>query len=285
MAQRSCLRGSPDTGRGRNYTLVSGARRPTVAAIPARPDIGRLPCRRNNRSVGGVGQSWRHIRLSRERRGFCSYCPPRQAQLVESLPSVRTCIGVRVWVVVALDETSRFRSLYGEYQPEVLAYFLRRLSRDDAVDATAEVFLTAWRRIDDVPLHPQARLWLFGVARNVLRNQQRSLRRRGRLWAKLSLTRGDPEPLPESLVLRREEDQEVIAALGRLRSQDREVLTLRLWEEASFDDIAAVMRCSRHAAEQRYARALRRLRNVTHGSTIGPDSSKSPDLKTKEPTQ
>ena len=77
----------------------------------------------------------------------------------------------------------------------------------------------------------------------------------------------------------------MIAALGRLRSQDREVLTLRLWEEASFDDIAAVMRCSRHAAEQRYARALRRLRNVTHGSTIGPDSSKSPDLKTKEPTQ
>ena len=139
MAQRSCLRGSPDTGCGRNYTLVPGARRPTVAAIPARPDSGRLPCRRNNRSVGGVGQSWRHIRLRRERGGFCSYCSPRQAQLVESLPSVRTCIGVRVWVVVALDETSRFRSLYGEYQPEVLAYFLRRLSRDDAVDATAEV--------------------------------------------------------------------------------------------------------------------------------------------------
>ena len=191
-------------------------------------------------------------------------------------------MGVRIWAVFALDQAGRFRALYGEHQPDVLAYFLRRLPRDDAVDATADVFLTAWRRIDDVPSNPEARLWLFGVARNVLRNQQRSLRRRGRLRAKISSTRGDAEPLPETVVLRREEDREVIAALDRLRPQDREVLTLRLWEEASFDDIAAVMRCSRHAAEQRYGRALRRLRSVTRRSGHEVMSGKNPDLPTKE---
>jgi RNA polymerase sigma-70 factor (ECF subfamily) len=194
-------------------------------------------------------------------------------------------VGVPVWTVFTLDNASRFRSLYAEHQPDVLAYFLRRLSRDDAVDATAEVFLTAWRRIDDVPANPEARLWLFGVARNVLRNQQRSLRRRGRLWAKLSITRVDSDPLPETVVVRREEDREVVTALGKLRPQDREVLTLRLWEEASFDDIAAVMRCSRHAAEQRYGRALRRLRSVTGRSGHEVRSGRSPDLPTKELTQ
>jgi RNA polymerase sigma-70 factor (ECF subfamily) len=194
-------------------------------------------------------------------------------------------MGVRVRVVCDLDEAGRFRSLYGEYQPDVLAYFLRRLPRNDAVDATADVFLTAWRRIDDVPSGSEARLWLFGVARNVLRNQQRSLRRRGRLWAKLSITRAEPEPLPETVVLQREEDREVIASLDQLRPQDREVLKLRLWEEASFDDIAAVMGCSRHAAEQRYGRALRRLRSVTRRSGHGDMSGKSPALPTKEPMQ
>ena len=191
-------------------------------------------------------------------------------------------MGVRIWAVFALDEANRFRSLYGEHQPDVLAYFLRRLPRDDAVDAAADVFLTAWRRIDDVPSGPGARLWLFGVARNVLRNQQRGLRRRGRLWAKLSITRVDSDPLPETVVLRREEDREVVAALERLRPQDREVLTLRLWEEASFDDIASLMRCSRHAAEQRYGRALRRLRSATRRSGHEVVSGRSPDLPTKE---
>ena len=47
---------------------------------------------------------------------------------------------------------------------------------------------------------------------------------------------------------------------------DREVLQLRLWEEVSYDDIAELLGCSRHAAEQRYAKALRRLRSVYHHS-------------------
>ena len=188
-------------------------------------------------------------------------------------------------MVFALDDAGRFRSLYGDYQPDVLAYFLRRLPRDDAVDATADVFLAVWRRISDVPVNPEARLWLFGVARNVLRNHRRTLRRRGRLWMKLSVTGVDGEPLPEAVVLRREQDREVFAALDRLRPQDREVLTLRLWEEESFDDIAAVMQCSRHAAEQRYGRALRRLRSVTRRSGHVVMNGRRPELPTEEPIQ
>jgi RNA polymerase sigma-70 factor (ECF subfamily) len=95
--------------------------------------------------------------------------------------------------------------LYGEHQPDVLAYFLRRLDRDDAVDATADVFLTAWRRIGDVPANSEARLWLFGVAHNVLRNHRRTLRRVGRLRSKLSATGADSEPLLETVVVRREQ--------------------------------------------------------------------------------
>ena len=184
-----------------------------------------------------------------------------------------------------MDEAARFRSLYGEHQPDVLAYFLRRLDRDDAVDATADVFLTAWRRIGDVPANSEARLWLFGVAHNVLRNHRRTLRRVGRLRSKLSATGADSEPLLETVVVRREQDREVISALDRLRPQDREVLTLRLWEEASFDDIAAVLQCSRHAAEQRYGKALRRLRSVCERSGHVVMSRSRSDLLTEEQTE
>jgi len=62
--------------------------------------------------------------------------------------------------------------------------------------------------------------------------------------------------------VRRTQDRQVLAALGQLHPNDREVIQLRLWEEASYDDIAELLGCSRHAAEQRYAKALERLRSV-----------------------
>ena len=166
-----------------------------------------------------------------------------------------------------MDRGHRFRVLYLEQQPDVLAYFLRRLDREDAVESCAEVFVTLWRRLDQVPDGKDARLWLFGVARHVLRNRRRSSRRWRRLIGRYaSVGRPGPPPQPEAVVVRRAEDDAVLAALLRLRSADREVLTLRLWEEASFDDIACVVGCSRHAAEQRYARALRRFRSVWDGA-------------------
>ena len=163
---------------------------------------------------------------------------------------------------VAVDREAQFHSLYQHQQSDLLAYFLRRLSREDAVEATADVFLTAWRRIDDAPKGEEVRLWLFGIAGNVLRNRQRTNRRIRRLVSRLAMVPVDPEPLPETLVLRRAQDREVLAALDRLRPSDREVIKLRLWEEASYEEIAAVLGCSRHAAEQRYSKSLRRLRSV-----------------------
>jgi RNA polymerase sigma-70 factor (ECF subfamily) len=160
------------------------------------------------------------------------------------------------------DTTRRFQVLYEQHHPDVLAYFLRRLDRQDAIDATADVFLTAWRRIENMPEDGEARLWLYGVARNTLRNQQRSQRRILRLVARAAGTRAEIEPPPDDLVLRRTQDGELLAALDRLRSNDREVLKLRLWEEETYDDIATLFGCSRHAAEQRYAKALARLRSV-----------------------
>jgi len=163
---------------------------------------------------------------------------------------------------VFVSREAQFQLLYEHQQSDVLAYFLRRLGRQDAVEATADAFLTVWRRFDDAPQGAEARRWLFGITHNVLRNRQRTNRRIQRLVSRMATVSVDPEPLPETIVLRRAQDHEVMDALDRLRPSDREVIRLRLWEEASFDEIAAVFACSRHAAEQRYGKALRRFRSV-----------------------
>jgi len=156
----------------------------------------------------------------------------------------------------------QFEVLYSEHQSDVLTFFLRRLEREEAVEAAADVFLTAWRRIDDVPVGNDGRRWLFGVARNELHNHERSVRRRGRLVARVGSEPVVSPPIPETVVVRSAEEQETLEALGRLTSRDRDVVLLRLWEEASFDEIATIVGCSRHAAEQRYGSALKRLRSA-----------------------
>jgi RNA polymerase sigma-70 factor (ECF subfamily) len=61
------------------------------------------------------------------------------------------------------------------------------------------------------------------------------------------------------LVVRNEQDKEVLAALGRLREKDQEVLRLVIWEEMSAKDVGLVIGCSTSAAEQRLHRAKKRL--------------------------
>jgi RNA polymerase sigma-70 factor (ECF subfamily) len=140
----------------------------------------------------------------------------------------------------------------------VLAFAVRRASdAQDAADAAAEVFLVAWRRLDDVPSEQGERLWLYGVARHVLANQQRSERRRVRLAERLrqelpAALPSTPPAAPETAAIR--------AALGQLGSDDQEVLRLAGWEALTPRAIATVLGISPVAARSRLHRARRRLR-------------------------
>jgi DNA-directed RNA polymerase specialized sigma24 family protein len=68
----------------------------------------------------------------------------------------------------------RFAKLYREEGRAILEYALRRVEeREDAADVVAETFLVAWRRIGEVPIGEEARLWLYGVARLTLANLHR----------------------------------------------------------------------------------------------------------------
>ncbi len=79
----------------------------------------------------------------------------------------------------------RFDQVFRDYQRAVLVYFLRRTDRVTARDATADTFLVAWRRMDDMPSDEEVLPWLYGIARRVLANHRRSHKRfmtLGRSW-------------------------------------------------------------------------------------------------------
>ncbi|MGH3084516.1 MAG: RNA polymerase sigma factor [Gaiellaceae bacterium] len=158
------------------------------------------------------------------------------------------------------ERARRFNALFAAYSPDIVAYCgWRAPSGSDAQDAVADVFLTAWRRLDQLPEGDAARVWLYATARRVIANQRRSSRRRVALQERLALEVAARPQQPPSLD---REETLVHAALRRLGPRDREVLLLAEWEGLSPAQIASVLGCLTVTARGRLHRARRRFRAV-----------------------
>ncbi|HET9517049.1 MAG TPA: RNA polymerase sigma factor [Actinoplanes sp.] len=167
------------------------------------------------------------------------------------------------------DRTPRFEALYAATFPLVLGYALRRCDGpEDAADVAAETFAVAWRRMDAIPPGEQARLWLYGVARNVLANHRRGLARRHELSAALAAeVTKRYEPSAEDCA-----GLHPVGALFRqLSDVDRELLSLVAWEGLDPGGIAVVLGCSRNAVRIRLHRARRRFAALLEAAGVETD--------------
>jgi RNA polymerase sigma factor (sigma-70 family) len=152
--------------------------------------------------------------------------------------------------VEQIDQRRRLEALFREHANPVHAYARRRSSSTVADDVVGEVFVIAWRRIDEVP--DPALPWLLGCARRVLANQRRSERRASALRSRLAANQSRALPTDGG-------DEVLRRALNELRGRDREVLLLTAWEGLGPDEVATVLGCSKATMEVRLHRARRRL--------------------------
>jgi len=176
----------------------------------------------------------------------------------------------------------QFEALYRANARPLLGFALRRAARpEDAADVVAETMLVAWRRIEDVPDGDEARLWLYGVARHVLANSRRSIRRRDRLGERLRRDVGrlvDPDlaaGVTVSLELR-----QAFAALG---ADDRELLQLTAWEGLGAQEIATMLGLSPVAVRSRLHRARGRLRRELERHDMPREPSPGHVLRDEQP--
>ncbi len=146
---------------------------------------------------------------------------------------------------------TRFGQLYEQHFEAVRRFVWRRgpLSADDV---TAETFLVAWRRLDDVPAN--ALPWLIAVARNTLLNERRRARRQVAVSDRLAA-----EPVHVADPSDASGSDLVEIALAALAERDREVLLLSVWEDLNRDEIAQVLNCSKANVSVRLHRARRRF--------------------------
>jgi RNA polymerase sigma-70 factor, ECF subfamily len=160
-----------------------------------------------------------------------------------------------------LDRAAEFSGLYQQHYDTVLRYALRRTDPETARDVAAETFLIAWRRLDVVPAdEANVRPWLYGVARKVLANAERSRHRAENLTMRLRQERWSTTAADAAGVVT--ETSRLTEALATLTETDQEALRLVGWEELDLAGAAQAMGCSRGAMAVRLHRARRRLESA-----------------------
>lgn len=153
-----------------------------------------------------------------------------------------------------MSSRARFEALYRAHCDRVAAFVYRRSPAAAADDVVAEVFLTAWRRLEEMPEDELA--WLLRITRGVLSNRRRGEGRRTALRERLVAHAAAEEQAREDAP---EGESPVLRALACLGERDREVLLLVAWDGLDRAQAARVLGISPGAFAVRLHRARRRL--------------------------
>ena len=166
----------------------------------------------------------------------------------------------------ARKDPQAFREFYERYAVWMRAWFLRETgSETAALDLTAETFAQAWngaRRFRDLAGGSGAP-WLFGIARNLLRQYHKHNRIETAARARLGL----PVAFAESDDFDRVDERMEAArlrpalrlAMRALPAEQRRAVELRVVEQLSYDEVAGRMGCTQNAARIKVSRALKSL--------------------------
>jgi RNA polymerase sigma factor (sigma-70 family) len=172
--------------------------------------------------------------------------------------------------MAAAGHGAAFSDLLRRHGQAIHAYLARRSGRDAADDLLSEVWLRAYRstRYYD-PQWPDARPWLYGIARNVLREHWRREGAPGRHSDPLPAAVDDPWPDVDARIDAAARRTELRRALAALAQGDREVLLLVTWEGLTPAEAAVALGIPAGTARSRLHRARANLRRLIDHDPTG----------------
>jgi RNA polymerase sigma factor (sigma-70 family) len=170
----------------------------------------------------------------------------------------------QLWLQIGGGDAEAFGDLYVRHARAVQSYCLwRTVDLQAAEDATATVFLEAWRGRERLSLYgDSAASLLLGIANNVVGRHWRSQRRYREALARIHEAGPHPMDLEAEAIARLDAIRQVReggAAIRALPRREREVLALLAWSDLSYGEIAAALGLPIGTVRSRLARARARL--------------------------
>jgi len=161
-----------------------------------------------------------------------------------------------------LRDPELFTEVHDRYFAIIYRYVAGRLGPQVAEDVAAETFLVAFdrRRAFD-PERGDLRVWLFGIATNLVARHRRKEARHYRALARIAeppAAEGHESRVVASVAARRMLPR-LAAALSRLSKGERDVLLLVALGDLAYDEVAAALGISPGTVGSRLSRARKKL--------------------------
>lgn len=159
-------------------------------------------------------------------------------------------------------------TLYGRHSKELFRYFRREVSEPQAaIDLVGETFAQAVRgrnKFRGESLE-DARGWLFGIARNLVRAYHKRGVVERKMMDSLAFERvlipGDPVEAEQELTPE-EASALVEESLAKLKPEYREAIELRYLANREYSSVAEALGVTEDVARARVSRGIKRLRQV-----------------------
>lgn len=175
------------------------------------------------------------------------------------------------------DRDGAFRFLYETYFRAIERFFARKgLPPEDCLDLTQETFLGIYKGLDGYEHRQRFSAWLYQAATNIYLKWWRTAGTVKR--AVVEVSRDSMEsPDPTLAVPGRQLDdlldeercRALRSAVAELPEQMRECLTLRLYHQLSYSEIATVKKISIETVKAHLFRARKKLEEKLAGFALG----------------
>ncbi len=153
-------------------------------------------------------------------------------------------------------DNKAFSELVARYQDRIYRFLVRLTGAPDAaLDLTQDTFLRAYQNLARWRPDALFKTWLFRIARNIAFDRLRREKRVVFVEWEEDFTQQDPAAGPDAKLETVQRYRQLEAALGKLPTEQREILLLREIEEMTYDEIALVLDLNLGTVKSRIARA------------------------------
>lgn len=198
------------------------------------------------------------------------------AQAVWRHPSGLDAAGERAAVRATLDgDVNAFRGLVEAHQGQVYGLAARMLGNPgDAEDAAQDAFTQAYTRLAGYNQDWRFKTWLMAITTHLCIDRLRRRKHEPLAFADYAYNTApgqpedadpveasfvSPEPQPDAVTMRRQQDAAIQAMLAELAPEDRAMLVMFYWHDMPYDEIAVVTGATLSAVKSRLFRARQKL--------------------------
>ena len=172
-------------------------------------------------------------------------------------------------------DVNAFHGLVEAHQGQVYGLAARMLGNPgDAEDAAQDAFTQAYTRLASYNQEWRFKTWLMAITTHLCIDRLRRRKHEPLVFADYVYSAApgqsddadpveasfvSPEPQPDAVTMRRQQDAAIQAMLAELAPEDRAMLVMFYWNDMPYDEIAIVTGASVSAVKSRLFRARQKL--------------------------